>query len=126
MREEAKNLFEQAKHELKVAEHNFNGNFLDSCVFYCQQCTEKFLKAYIISKGKSPENIHALLRLGKIANIPSKFNNFLKNLSAEYYISRYPDVSGEIPFTLYDKEEVKTILEDTKEFTKWIIQKIEE
>lgn len=125
MREEARLLFEQAKHELEVARHNINGCFLDSCVFYCQQSTEKFLKAYLLSKGKSPGNIHALLKLGKMAEIPSQFTNFLKNLSAEYYISRYPDVSGEVPYKLYEKDEVKSILKETERFVKWIIQKIE-
>src|SRR3989344_6798293 len=125
MREEARLLFEQAKHELEIAKHSFNGEFLDACVFYCQQTIEKLLKAYILIKGKSPENIHALLKLGKMAEIPVQFNNFLKNLSSEYYISRYPDVSGEVPYKLYEKEEVETTLKETEEFVKWIKQKIE-
>ena len=124
MREEARLLFEQAVHELEIAKHNFNGNFLDACVFYCQQTVEKLLKAYILAGGKSPGNIHALLKLSRIAEIPAKFNNFLKNLSSEYYISRYPDVSGEVPFTLYEKEDVKTTLNETEEFVKWLIEKI--
>ena len=125
MREEARLLFEQAKHELEIAKYSFNGDFLDACIFYYQQTVEKFLKSYLLSKGKSPENIHALLKLGKLAGIPPEFNSFLKNLSSEYYISRYPDVSGEVPFTLYDKEEVKVTLDETEEFVKWIKQKIE-
>ncbi len=125
MREEAKLLFEQAKHELEIAKHSFNGGFLDACVFYCQQTVEKFLKAYLLSKGKSPGNIHALLKLGKIAEIPTHFNNFLKNLSSEYYISRYPDVSGQVPYTLYEKEEVEATLKETEGFVIWIKQKIE-
>lgn len=125
MREEARLLFEQAKHELDVAKHNLNGEFLDACVFYCQQAVEKFLKSYLLTKGKSPGNIHTLLKLGKMAEIPSQFNNFLKNLSSEYYISRYPDVSGEVPYTLYEKEEVEITLKETEEFVKWIKKKIE-
>ncbi len=124
MREETRLLFEQAKHEFEIAKHNFEGGFFDSCVFYCQQTVEKAIKSYILSKGKSPLNIHALIKLSKIAGIPERFNNFLRNLSAEYYISRYPDVSGEVPYTLYDKEEVERILNETGGFLKWIIPKI--
>ena len=100
--------------------------FVSVIIYSCAQSVEKFLKAYLLSNGKSPGPIHALLKLGRMAEIPSKFNNFLKNLSSEYYISRYPDVSGEVPYTLYDKEEVKSILEETKEFIKWITPKIKE
>ncbi len=66
MREEARLLFEQAKHELEIAKHSFTGGFLDACVFYCQQTVEKFLKSYLLVKGKSPGNTHALLQVNAL------------------------------------------------------------
>jgi predicted nucleotidyltransferase len=45
-----------------------------------------------------------LVSLGKKLSIPEEFQGFLKKLSPQYFLARYPDASEDVPFELYDKE----------------------
>jgi HEPN domain-containing protein len=127
MREEIKNWWEQAKHDLRVSEYNLNGDMLDAAAFYCQQSIEKALKAYILfSKKESPGPIHSLVKLGRIAGLPHKFNTFLKKLSPEYYTSRYPDAVEDVPYTIYESAEVKGLISNAQELIKWLSTQMKE
>lgn len=123
MREEIKNWWEQAERDIKTAENSYKSEDYYASVFWCQQALEKGLKAYImfhkrLSSGKL--NFYSLIKLARTANVPSKFHLFLRSISPEYYISRYPDASEETPYKLYTKEDTKTILEKTNEIFKWL------
>src|SRR3989344_6784748 len=121
MREEIKNLWEQAKVDLKTAKNSFKSGDYYASVFWCQQSLEKAIKSNIIlCKKESHPNIHSLIKLGKIAGITKEYEIILKNISPEYYITRYPDASGEIPYKLYKKEDSIEILKDTEKVLKWI------
>jgi len=129
MREEISNWWEQAERDLKTSENSYSANDFYASVFWCQQALEKGIKS-IIMKDKKVDmkglSIHSLIKLAKIAKLPSEFNFFLRSISPEYYISRYPDASEEIPYKLYSKEDTEEILNKTKEVMKWLGMKIVE
>ena len=126
MREEIKNNWEQAKADLRTAENSLGSGDYYASVFWCQQSLEKALKSYILLFKKESPFIHSLVKLGRIAVVPKKFDLILKNISPEYYATRYADASGDIPYKLYDEEDSKKILADTKEIITWISTQMKE
>jgi HEPN domain-containing protein len=127
MRKEIKNLLMQSKADLRTAENSLNSEDYYASVFWCQQAIEKSLKGYIILKNKeTPLHIHSLIKLGKLAKIPKKYESILKDISPEYYLTRYPDVSEDVPYELYDKNDAQTKLKNAKEILKWINAQIKE
>lgn len=126
MREEIKNWWRQAQRDLKTSENSFKSKDYYASAFWCQQSLEKGIKAYIMfSKRVNNLNFHSLIKLARIAKLPSEFHSFLRTMSPEYYISRYPDASEEIPFELYTKEDIKDMLKKSKDVMKWLKMKIE-
>lgn len=127
MRTEIINWWKQAEYDLVTAKVLLDGKRLDAASFYCQQCIEKALKAYaLLKKRESPGPIHSLIKLAKFVELPKRFYRFLKSLSPEYYISRYPDASEDIPFTIYTKVEVEEYLAGTKEVMGWLSTQMKE
>ncbi|MBS3056395.1 MAG: HEPN domain-containing protein [Candidatus Aenigmarchaeota archaeon] len=115
LRREIKNWWEQGKNDLKKAKVLFNTQNFDGTAFYCQQAVEKSLKALILFKSKEKKiEGHSLVYLGKQAKMPDNFFPSLRKLSPQYFISRYPDVTEEIPYELYDDIVAKEFL-DTAE-----------
>jgi HEPN domain-containing protein len=127
MREEIRNWWEQAKRDLISAGNSLNSGDYYVCAFLCQQSIEKALKAYILlKKRESPGPVHSLLKLSRIAGLPNRFYEFLKQLSPEYYISRYPDAVDDVPYKLYKENEVRGILKKSKEVLKWLNTQMKE
>ena len=125
MKEEIKNLIEQAEKDLEVAKKNFDIEEYYISAFLCQQSMEKILKAYfIIAKGKSAGTTHSLIYLAKESDIPRQFYDFLGSLTPEFVTTRYPDVAGDAPYKLYHKEKVEVYLKKSEELMKWIKNQI--
>ncbi len=121
MREEIERWLLQSHHDLDIAEYNLKGKFLDGAAFYCHQSIEKALKAYILfTKKESPGPLHSLIKLGKIANVPKEYHLFLRQLTPEYYLSRYPDAVEDVPYVLYEEDAVSHLIEKAKELLKWL------
>lgn len=120
MREEINNWLRQANRDLKVAEKNFDIEEYYSAVFWCQQAVEKGLKAVILKRTKDKSFGHSLVQLGKQAKVPDEFVSKLKLLSPQYFLSRYPDASEDVPFELYDWKITKNFLEISKGVLKWV------
>jgi len=117
--------WEQAKHDLETAQHNLSGERFDAAVFYCQQAVEKALKALAIhAKRLPPDPTHSLLALGRLCRVPKNFSTFLRTLSSEYLLSRYPDVAGDIPYTLYDGTEAQDYLRTSQELFRWVAKQL--
>jgi HEPN domain-containing protein len=108
MRNEIRRWWKQGENDLEKAEVLFKSKNFDGTSFYCQQAVEKTLKALILlkSKEKNTEG-HSLIYLGKLAKIPESFFYGLKKLSPQYFISRYPDITEEVPYELYDEKLAK-------------------
>jgi len=120
MREEIENWLKQANKDLEAAQKNFEIKEYYISAFLCQQAIEKGLKAVILLKTKEKIIGHSLIHLGKLADIPNKFISKLKIISPQYFLSRYPDATEDVPFELYDDEIVKNFLAIAKEVLEWI------
>jgi len=117
--------WEQARHDLGTAEHNLTGGRYDAAIFYCEQAAEKALKALTIhAKRIPPGPTHSLIALGRQCRVPKQFSAFLRTLTSEYFLSRYPDAAGEVPYTLYDGTEAREYLKTTKEFLEWVAKQL--
>lgn len=121
MRKEIQRWLEQAIEELETAEILLNSKKYFACAFWCQQSLEKFLKAlYMHQKKESIGTTHSLTYLARQLNVPEKYNSFLRNLTKEYFFSRYPDATNDTPYKTYSKSEVEEYLTKTKEVSEWI------
>ena len=117
--------WEQAKHDLETAQHNLAGERFDAAVFYCQQAVEKALKALAIHSKRLPTDpTHSLIALGRACRVPKSFSTFLRTLTSEYLLSRYPDVAGDIPYTLYDGTEAQDYLRTSQELFRWVAKQL--
>ena len=125
MRKEIKNLWEQAEKDLEVAGKNFKLKEYYVTAFFCQQSIEKSLKAlFRIKKLMDSGKTHSLIYLAEETKIPKKFYSFLRNLTPEFIMTRYPDISEEVPFKLYDKKTTGSYLIKSKELIRWIKNQI--
>ena len=125
MREEIKNLIEQAEKDFEVAKKNFDIGEYYISAFLCQQAIEKILKAYFaIKKGKSAGATHSLIYLAKETQVPKEFYDFLGSLTPEFITTRYPDVAGDAPYRLYHREKVEIYITKSSELIRWIKNQI--
>ncbi|MBS3140467.1 HEPN domain-containing protein [Candidatus Woesearchaeota archaeon] len=105
MRPEIERWLLQSEEELSTAEVCFKGEKWFAVAFWCQQAVEKALKAlFMLKKKESPGTTHSLTYLARETKIPKEFSNFAASLTKEYYLSRYPDASEDVPFKIYTKE----------------------
>ncbi|MHC1593216.1 MAG: HEPN domain-containing protein [Methermicoccaceae archaeon] len=121
MRQEAEMWWKQALKDLEAAEKNMDIGIFYLVAFLCQQSVEKALKALYIEKlRRSPEMTHSLVYLGKSVGLDEKFLSNLRKMAPDFIISRYPDVSQEPPYELYDREMVEERLKHARELIEWV------
>ncbi len=123
-KEIAQKWFKQACHDLEMAEKNINIGGYDVASFLAHQSVEKLLKSIFALKGLKITRSHYIDELGSKLNLSKGIMNDIIDLASDYMVSRYPDVSDEVPFELYDKEtataktkSAKRIFEALKEDT---------
>ncbi len=127
MREEVKKWLNQSKYDFDTAKENFQNKRYNFVVFLCHQSVEKALKTLVVNKEKDPTvffKSHSLIFLGKKAKLPEKFHTFLRKLTPEYIVTRYPSEATEVPYELYDENIAKEYLDKTKEVLEWIEQQL--
>ncbi|MBI5400075.1 HEPN domain-containing protein [Candidatus Saganbacteria bacterium] len=121
MREETVNWIKQADHDIKIAKCVFDDGGYDTCAFLCQQAVEKYLKALFIHiNKKAPPRTHYLDELGKGLHCSENILLFLKDLSADYMISRYPDVANGAPFEEYTSVDAEEKIKKAEFIIQWI------
>lgn len=126
MRKEILNWWNQAKRDLGTAEYNLVGKRYEATIFFCHQAVEKALKALIMLKeSKAEVASHSLIFLAKEAKLPEKFHSFLRELSPQYILTRYPDAAEEAPYELFDFERAAKMLKNSQEVIAWIRKQIE-
>ena len=125
MRKEIENWWRQAEKDLEKAQWLADGEHFDGTALFCQQAVEKALKALILrtTREKKIEG-HSLVHLGKMAKVPARFLPGLRKLSPQYFVSRYPDVTEEAPYELYDEALAKEFLSIATGVLKWIKQQL--
>lgn len=104
MKEAALKWLKQARHDLEMAQKNIDIGGFDVASFLSHQAVEKLLKAILIYEGKKPPKSHYLDEIAKALGLPDDIVDSLNELSGDYMISRYPDVSGLVPYEEYDEE----------------------
>lgn len=121
MRKEAERWWQQALKDLQSAEKNLKIEEYYLVAFLCQQAVEKGLKALYIDRLKeSPGPTHSLLFLGKRVEIPGEFLTFLRKMTPDFVLARYPDAADGLPYELYDKDIAGERLESAKKVLEWI------
>ena len=85
---------EQARYDLATARAMMESGRYLYVLFCCQQAVEKMLKALIAKRTQDlPPRLHQLMRLAEAAGIivEEKRADFLRELSAYYIQTRYPE-----------------------------------
>jgi len=92
--------------------------------FHCQQCIEKYLKAYLTARGKIPPPTHNLIRLNSTATEYEKsldaICDFLEELNPYSVAIRYPGMS----VTSEDAERAIEIMNNLRLILKDLIDKV--
>jgi HEPN domain-containing protein len=116
--------YEKADHDIGNARLvlSYEPLLLDTACFHCQQCVEKYLKAYLFYKGEKTPRIHDLTKLRKsCADFDADFDLIdFKDLNAYAVEARYPD-----NFLEPSIDEAKEYLQIAEEVKKLVITKIQ-
>lgn len=126
MRPEIERWILQGKEELDTAKASMNAGKWFAAAFWSQQAAEKVLKAlFIFEKKESPGPTHSLTFLGRELNVPKEYYGLLRELTKEYYMSRYPDASEDVPYKMYTGEDAKSYIENCERLIKWVESRIQ-
>ena len=104
----------KAKRDLERVHKRLSESDLEDAAFHLQQALEKFLKAYLLSKGWKLKRIHDLEQLldevvllnGEL----EKFRALCQKATGYYLLERYPFVTEPPP-----PEEIRTTLTEAEE-----------
>jgi HEPN domain-containing protein len=99
----AKKWIAQALHDLDMADRNLSIEGYDVAAYLSHQAVEKLLKGIIAMKGERIPKSHYIDELGKSLNLPDHILEYLYDLSVDYQLARYPDMSDIIPYKHYTK-----------------------
>ena len=97
-REIGKKRLKQARHDLEIAEKNIEIKGYDVAAFLAHQSIEKLLKAILAFQGKKIPKIHYLDELIQNFDVSEEISNDVSELVNDYMISRYPDVTDNVPY----------------------------
>jgi len=127
-RETIKKWILKAENDLKIAKDEMltENPATDAICFHAQQCVEKYLKAYLISKDKETSKTHDILFLIKQCLLIDNEFNYLLELNADSLTSyaveiRYPD-----DFYFPSLEEAKEAIEICEKVKQFVINKFKE
>ncbi|OGE05125.1 hypothetical protein A3F45_00950 [Candidatus Curtissbacteria bacterium RIFCSPHIGHO2_12_FULL_41_17] len=116
--------FLAAENDLKSARVILNeGGYLGTTCFLAQQIVEKYLKGYLIYRGKDPGKVHALfVLLKRCAQVDKTFERFeddCRDLDKYYIEPRYADLPIE-----YSKSEATLALDKALAIREHIREKL--
>jgi HEPN domain-containing protein len=113
---------ERAVYDLDTARAMLESKRYLYVLFCCQQAVEKMLKALISKRSQDlPPRLHHLVRLAEKAQvlISEEQANFLRELSAHYIQSRYPEEVEDV-LTQLSAEQACQVVEKTEEIVRWL------
>ncbi|MDA2925455.1 HEPN domain-containing protein [Acidobacteria bacterium AH-259-L09] len=120
MREEIRNLLEQAEEDLVTTRINTEHGRYYAAAFFAQQAAEKSLKALYLLKRREPIFTHDLSRIAERLGAPAEIREDAADLTPEYIIARYPNAANAVPAKLYTKRKAKASLERAERIMKWV------
>lgn len=116
-----KNWLTQSERDLVTAKNCARSGDFYASAFFCHQAVEKSLKALYISKFNDlPPKIHHIDKLASLLNAPGEIIDITYALSEDYMMARYPDVSDQLPFQLYNEEMVRKKISITNKLIQWV------
>jgi HEPN domain-containing protein len=86
-----------------MAEKNIGIGGYDVAAFLAHQAVEKLLKTLHLKEGKRIPKTHFIDELAEALDLPEEVRNNVYELTADYTLARYPDVSDTVPFEQYTK-----------------------
>lgn len=102
---------DQARHDLAVGERNFEIEIYDLAIVMSEQALEKALKAlYIAQNGKFAPRTHSIEFLATETKFRTRLNQTLLKLQELYFLLRYPDPEGPLPYKLATSKDAKKII----------------
>lgn len=105
---------EQARHDLDSARKNFRIKVYDVSIVLCEQALEKALKAlYIAQKQELAPRSHDIAFLASETNLRPQLDATLLQLQDLYFLLRYPEPEGPLPFALATREDAQKIIKLT-------------
>ena len=75
----------------------------DTAAFLAHQSVEKLLKALLAAQGRAVPKMHFIDELAGQLDLPPEVQVHIDGLTADYMLSRYPDVSDQVPYEQYDE-----------------------
>ena len=118
---------ERSDYDIKTASAMLSSRRYLYVAFMCQQSLEKLLKAVIASREETPPFMHNLPRLaeeaGVIDEMDQRQQQLLSDLNPYYIKARYGEYKDALS-RICDSKEAKRLLQQTKEFSKWLKQKL--
>lgn len=93
----------QALHDLEMAGRNVGIGGYDTAAFLAHQSVEKLLKALLAAQGRAVPKMHFIDELAGQLDLPPEVQVHVDGLTADYMLSRYPDVSDQVPYEQYDE-----------------------
>jgi len=114
----------KAEKDFKRVEKRIEEGDLSDGAFHLQQALEKYLKAYLLSKGWKLKKIHDLRVLLEEAAIftseLSEFNSLCSEVTAYYMLDRYPFFQETI-----DKEDLEIAVDKANKLITIIVEMME-
>lgn len=122
--------FDIAEEDISAAEWMHQGGRWLYVAFECHQALEKMIKAYWTAvRDDDPPLLHNHERLLTGCGLYSKLDDeqikFLEMMHPMYIAGRYPQYKKQVAATMGEQTS-KYILEQTKKFQQWILQKYSE
>lgn len=99
----ARKWYKQAVHDLEMAERVLQIGGFDVAAFLAHQAVEKFLKAILALQGKEIPRTHYLDLLSREVGLPAELHERVLDLTPDYTLSRYPDVTDRVPYEYYNE-----------------------
>ena len=113
---------EQARYDLETAQAMLKSKRYLYVLFCCQQAVEKMIKGLIAKRtNELPPRLHHLMRLAEAAGLEvnEERARFLRELSAYYFQTRYPEEIAEMS-TQVKAETARLVLKQTEEVIEWL------
>ncbi len=99
----AQKWLKQALHDLEMAGKSIDIKGYDIAAFLAHQSVEKLLKALLALAGRDIPRIHYIDELADRLDTPEEVRLHIEGLTADYMLSRYPDVGDKVPYEYYNK-----------------------
>ena len=111
----------KARRNLEMAEGAVSLGHWESCVFWCEQAVEVYLKAlFLATRRRTPPRTHHVVDLGAELGLPADLREDLVLAEEDYMAVRYPDAWLSVGEPEYDGEVAGERLSYAKRLAKWV------